>query len=318
MASLDKYIILGGEKHLSPPITSNGIKKTEIEVFERWYGRLKSNEIEKENFIECPVNAEERMFIKAFWDEGSGVRPICYYVGVIVPKVLYIKIGDYYSLIHGLCSLSLESVLSAARKRESIMFPKIDVQYKKAFNLSYTELRHIRKIDIRNFSANVEEMCFLVSINKIDDWFGKLVVAVNPHHDDVGFNMLVSRKRPLPQEIDTPIALISANNKASIKHELDIQTEKKHNKYQKFFPVYLIALPFVIIITIVLTVSFCFAINKGNVELWRHMYAKEKERNAIIEKKYSELKEENQKLEKENKSLRENLSRKNILSESPE
>ena len=50
----------------------------------------------------------------------------------------------------------------------------------------------------KEFSSNINQMCFSISVNNIDDWFSRLFIAVNPYRLSRSFHVVVSREQPRP------------------------------------------------------------------------------------------------------------------------
>ena len=194
--NITQYVIAGGENLNSPFKKTSAFPDNAEEVFAEWYSQLGQNDKETENYYEIPVDNENRLYIKSYWLEKKGNRPLCYYVGYLLPRSLYEHIKEYYLLNRGIGSLKIEEVLSAAERFAPI---PLNVQFnlpRTAIWTSFQELSRMRFYGEKEFGANLDRVCFAISINNIDDWFSKLFIAVNPYKMNNEYNIIVSRSEP--------------------------------------------------------------------------------------------------------------------------
>ena len=202
---INDYIIRGGEDLNSPPIIQ-GLFSPETKafnVFDIWHSKLGRDDAEVENYIECPVDENNRLFIRAFWDEPPGQRPVCYYIGLLIPQSLYQDVGDYYQVNRGLCSVTLEAAQQAAKKKKPISIT-IDSDTERSLSNEiapklFNDLKNEYKLKYGNeYKTFLTRFLQSVSVNSISDWFQQLFVAVNPYQLEPEYEVVFSRRRPLP------------------------------------------------------------------------------------------------------------------------
>lgn len=194
---ISNYIVRGGE-NLNTTVFVGLFPQTALTAFENWYPKLTKNSKEKESYIECPVDKNNRLFIRAYWVKQPGERSVCYYVGFLIPFSEYIEAGEYYKINRGLSEISLNAVQNAARTNNPL---DINIELplpRTAIGQSFDFLADWKKYGGKEFQANIHEFLFSVSINNITDWFSLLIVAVNPHLMDPAYNVVISREEPLP------------------------------------------------------------------------------------------------------------------------
>ena len=196
--TIENYIIRGGENLNSPPKTYGNFSPNELKTFEHWHVKLGKDDTEKENYIECPADVNTRLFIRAFWSEPSGHRPVCYYVGLLVPRSLYEEAGEYFRINRGLCAISLLAVQRALESNKPI---DVNIEWpltRTAIGQPFEVLSNWKRYGEVEYCSNMNDLLSSISINIIDDWFSRLFVAVNPYQSDPAYHMVVSRKKPLP------------------------------------------------------------------------------------------------------------------------
>ena len=196
--TIENYIIRGGENLNSPPKTFGNFSPNELKTFEHWHVKLGKDDTEKENYIECPADVNTRLFIRAFWSEPSGHRPVCYYVGLLIPRSLYEEAGEYFRINRGLCAISLLTVQRALESNKPI---DVNIEWpltRTAIGQPFEVLSNWKRYGEVEYCSNMNDMLSSISINIIDDWFSRLFVAVNPYQSDPAYHMIVSRKKPLP------------------------------------------------------------------------------------------------------------------------
>ena len=196
---INDYIIRGGENLNATPLKTSSFPSDAERVFNEWHTKLGKDDSERENYFELPVNAHYRLFIRSFYIEKPGNRPICYYVGLIVPKEAYLEAKDYYCLNKGLCNISFPQIQKAANSS----FVPIDVAVdwplpRTPIGLDFQQLSMMKLFGEKEFSSNINQMCFSISTNNIDDWFSRLFIAVNPYRMSRAFHIVISREQPRP------------------------------------------------------------------------------------------------------------------------
>ena len=193
---INDYIICGGENLNDPPRKTPTFPDDAEKAFRKWWVKLRRNSVEKECYLELPISEETRIFIRAFWLERPGKRSVCYYVGLLLPKELYVKAGEYSILHKGLCNVSLSAVQDALESS----FKPIDIvadssELVSEGGLSFEELCQIKRYG-KDFDNNIEQMRSSISINNIDDWFSRLFIAVNPVFDNEAYHIVISKEKP--------------------------------------------------------------------------------------------------------------------------
>ncbi|NLG13390.1 MAG: hypothetical protein GX561_04195 [Lentisphaerae bacterium] len=200
---INNYIIRGGENLNSAPLKTSSFPADAENVFNDWHSKLGKDDKEKENYFEIPVNHEYRIFIRAFGVETPGSRPICYYVGLVVPRDSYIAAKDYYRLHQGLCSISLSEIREATENSfEPIGFSVDWPIPRTTIGLDFQQLSQMKLYGDDEFDSNIKQMCLSISINNIDDWFSRLFIAVNPYRLSNAYHVVVSREVPRPAMSD--------------------------------------------------------------------------------------------------------------------
>lgn len=192
---INDYIIKGGENLNDPARKTNGVSEKAEALFDEWRSRLGQDDRERENYLEIPVDGGVRLFIRAFWHEEPGNRPVCWYIGILLPKQLYTSVSEYYLINRGLINLKLNTVLSAVKTFSPIEINTVWQCPKSAIGKLYDELRNFKKYG-DDYEQNMIEMCASISINSIDDWFERLFIAVNPYRLHERYDIVVSRKEP--------------------------------------------------------------------------------------------------------------------------
>ena len=196
---IDNYIIRGGENLNDFALKTASFPSDAERVFNEWHTKLGKDDDELENYFELPVNAQYRLFIRSFCIEKSGNRSICYYVGLIVPKEAYLEAKDYYCLNKGLCNVSFSQIQNAANSSFAPIEIAIDWPIPRTtIGLDFQELSKMKRFGEKEFSSNINEMCFSISTNNIDDWFSRLFIAVNPYRMSRAFHIVISREKPRP------------------------------------------------------------------------------------------------------------------------
>jgi hypothetical protein len=196
---INDYIIRGGENLNSSPLKTPSFPDVAERIFNEWHTKLGKDDKEKENYFELPVNPSFRLFIRAFNIEKPGNRPICFYVGILIPKDAYIEAKDYYCIHKGLCSVSYAQVKEAANSSFQSLEIAIDWPIPRtSIGLDFNQLSKVRLYGEKDFSSNINQMCFSISINNIDDWFSRLFIAVNPYRMSRSFHIVISREQPRP------------------------------------------------------------------------------------------------------------------------
>ena len=341
------YIIRGGENLNSSPLKTSTFPFEAESIFNNWYPKLGKDDKEKENYFELPVNAKYRLFIRVFYIEKPGNRPICFYIGILVPKEAYIEAKDYYCLHKGLCNVAFAQIQKAA---DSFVPLDITIDWpvpRSSIGLDFQQLSKIRLYGEKDFSSNINQMCFSISINNINDWFERLFIAVNPYRLNDSFNIIISRVQPRPiipnQEpnFSTPVQspLKTIYEPKTVIKTIKVQEPQKHmpcnhNKLRW------IILPIILFFSICLNI-FQFLITQDKIPIAKY-YKLEDEYKSLenknnelsqkctnleyekimIENNYKKLKEENennqikinqlQKEIKEQKKIIENTTRPTI------
>lgn len=187
------YIVLGGENLNDPPQKTPDFTAEAEQVFKTNCFSLGSSDHNLESWLELPVNDSFRLFIRMFWMERRGQRALCYYIGLQLPKRLYLEAGDFYRLNKGISLLTLETILSALDNASPIEVPLVP-QPQSAIGSSFEELCKLKLFGAEKFSENMEKMRLSISINSIDDWFNRLRIAVNPSRPQKGRCLLVAKQ----------------------------------------------------------------------------------------------------------------------------
>ena len=196
---INDYIIRGGENLNSAPQKTLSFPSDAERIFNEWHSKLGKDDEEKENYFELPVNDQNRLFIRSFYVEKAGNRPICFYVGLLIPKTAYIEAKDYYCMHKGLCSVSFNKIQEAAKA--SFLPIEFTTDWpipRTPIGLDFQQLSKMRLYGDKEFSSNINQMCFSISVNNIDDWFSRLFIAVNPYRLSRSFHVVVSREQPRP------------------------------------------------------------------------------------------------------------------------
>lgn len=193
------YIVLGGENLNDPPQKTPDFTAEAEQVFKTNCFSLGSSDHNLESWLELPVNDSFRLFIRMFWMERRGQRALCYYMGLQLPKRLYLEAGDFYRLNKGISLLTLETILSALQNATPIEVPLVP-QPQSTIGSSFEELCKLKLFGVEKFSENMEKMRLSISINSIDDWFSRLRIAVNPSRSPKGRCLLVAKQVTSSQE----------------------------------------------------------------------------------------------------------------------
>ena len=194
---IDDYILRGGENLNAAARKTPNFPIEAERVFKRLYETLGEDINERENYLELPVDRENRLFIRSFWVEARGNRPICYYAGLVVPKELYCEAGEYYRLHKGLVQITIADILAAAKHGFESLECVTDWSLPRtAIGLEFEELAHMKLYGEKEYDANLNRMRLSLSINNIDDWFCRLVIAVNPSRQDAAYHIVISKKKP--------------------------------------------------------------------------------------------------------------------------
>lgn len=196
---INDYIIRGGENLNTAPQKTMSFPADAEQIFNEWHSKLGKDDKEIENYFEIPVNNQNRLFIRSFYVEKAGERPVCFYVGLLIPKIAYLEVNDYYCIHKGLCQVSFSQVQNAAMA--SFLPIEVITDWpipRSSIGLDFQQLSKMRLYGDKEFISNINQMCFSISINNIDDWFSRLFIAVNPYRLSSAFHIIVSRKQPRP------------------------------------------------------------------------------------------------------------------------
>lgn len=191
------YIIRGGENLNSAPNIVGAFSPEAQNAFEHWHVNLSQDDEEKETYIECPVDNNNRLFIRAFWYEPSGQRPVCYYVGLLVPRSFYLEVGEYYKVNKGLCEIPLSEIRRAAAVKAPIEINTEWPLLRSTIGRSFEALANWKKFGEKDYNSNIIELLYSISVNNIDDWFSRLILAVNPECFDSSYHVVISKRRPI-------------------------------------------------------------------------------------------------------------------------
>ena len=208
------YIIRGGENlNNSAHKTSSFPDDAEV-LFNLWHSKLGKDDEETDNFFELPVNAAARLFLRAFWTERPGHRPICYYVGLLIPRSLYEQGYDYFKISCGICNISLQDVKEAQENNFAPIASPADIPMPRStIGLDFSQLAQVKLYGEDGFAKNLNDMRLSISINNLEDWFSRLFIAVNPYRLDSSFNVIVSKKEPHPAIKGADMGCLSKKNK---------------------------------------------------------------------------------------------------------
>ena len=319
---INNYIIRGGENLNSAPLKTSSFPADAENVFNDWHSKLGKDDKEKENYFEIPVNHEYRIFIRAFGVETPGSRPICYYVGLVVPRDSYIAAKDYYRLHQGLCSISLSEIREATENSfEPIGFSVDWPIPRTTIGLDFQQLSQMKLYGDDEFDSNIKQMCLSISINNIDDWFSRLFIAVNPYRLSNAYHVVVSREVPRPaMSDDKTIKTPYQQQQTAFSPVSDfIETKKKTqpNLTRSCKPVSVVPSQeptarridriFILLLVIAL---FCISIYpyKKNKMMQREI-DKLQEENNKMKKDFAKLQEENNKMKKDFAKLQEEINK---------
>lgn len=298
---INNYIIRGGENLNSAPLKTLSFPANAERVFNDWHSKLGKDDQEKDNYFEIRVDHESRIFIRAFGVEKPGNRPICYYVGLVVPRDAYIAAKDYYRLHKGLCNISLSDIQEAAENSfEPIEF-SIDWPIPRTpIGLDFKELSDMKLYGDNDFDANITKMCCSISINTIDDWFSRLFIAVNPYRLDGAYHIVVSREEPRPAMFGDKTSKTSPPpQKASCQVFGSVDTKQTQhkflNKQMARFSKYRIIC--ILIMALVLLAIHHNRYRKDHVPLSE--YAKLEEKNKETKKELEKTRNEYEEIKKE-------------------
>lgn len=290
------YIVLGGENLNDPPQKTPDFTAEAEQVFKTNCFSLGSSDHNLESWLELPVNDSFRLFIRMFWMERRGQRALCYYMGLQLPKRLYLEAGDFYRLNKGISLLTLETILSALNNASPIEVPLVP-QPQSAIGSSFEELCKLKLFGAEKFSENMEKMRLSISINSIDDWFNRLRVAVNPSRPPKGRCLLVAK-----QGCDIP---------TSTPLETTFSSQATFSKEKNSFPRNKTKKGTLILSAIFLwIITFLFDVLVGGIPAILYL---EKEKAQVIkdihdlEAKNHDLEAKNHKLEAKKHELRENI-----------
>ena len=114
---INNYIMKGGENFNSPSIVTGVLSPEATRIFLHCFDQLASNTVE-ERYIECPIDSNNRLFVRAIWSDWSGTRSECYVFGFLVPRSFYEESAEYYCVNRGLCAISLQAILSASKSKQ--------------------------------------------------------------------------------------------------------------------------------------------------------------------------------------------------------
>ena len=319
---INDYIIRGGENLNSAPQKTLSFPSDAERIFNEWHSKLGKDDEENENYFELPVNDQNRLFIRSFYVEKAGNRPICFYVGLLVPKTAYIEAKDYYCMHKGLCSVSFTKIQDAAKA--SFLPIEFTTDWpipRTPIGLDFQQLSKMRLYGDKEFSSNINQMCFSISINNIDDWFTKLFIAVNPYRLSRSFHVVVSREQPrppMPDDRPKPPKPPEQPPKRPADRKPEHTTspcssgsntsEPPKSKKNSLVVLSLVVRSLVVLSLVALIGSHCFALRelkKTNEEL-KKTNEKLKKTNEALSAKCSKSDGDNQDNDRERKRLRDN------------
>ena len=237
---IDDYILRGGENLNAAARKTPNFPIEAERIFKRWYETLGEDINERENYLELPFDRENRLFIRSFWVEARGNRPICYYAGLVVPKELYCEAGEYYRLHKGLVQITIADILAAAEHGFEPLECVTDWPLPRtAIGLEFEELAHMKLYGEKEYDANLNRMRLSLSINNIDDWFCRLVIAVNPSRQDAAYHIVISKKTPRQTKSEnyrTPSDFYRhesfSESQSKIQPEKKFQLHRSHDEFR--------------------------------------------------------------------------------------
>lgn len=316
---INDYIIRGGENLNDAPKKTPSFPSDAERIFNEWHSKLGNDDEEKENYFELPVNEENRLFIRSFYVEKAGHRPISFYVGLLIPKTAYEEVKNYYCMHKGLCSVTLDKIQEAV----NASFLPIEVTtdwpiLKSPIGHNFQQLSEMKLYGDKEFNSNINQMCFSISTNNIDDWFSRLFIAVNPYRMSDSFHVVVSRERPrppitedIPMTTKTPEHPIQTVKENQNRQRPFVGSPQIHRHHQSPKNVHLeFKHLFVILLIIALVmVCLCLFIRYNNQVPLSEYYAIQAENENLkktkdeLSAKCTELDKENNRLQRENKEL---------------
>ena len=229
---INDYIIRGGENLNAAPLKTRSFPSEAEQIFNEWHTKLGKDDKEKENYFEIPVNDQYRLFIRSFYIEKEGNRPICFYIGLLIPRAVYIEAKDYYCIHKGLCHLSFAKIQNAAMA--SFLPIEITTEWptsRTPIGLNFKDLSKMRLYGDKEFASNIDQMCSSISINKINDWFSRLFIAVNPYRLNRAFHIVISReppRPPIPDDPPIPSPIQNQHQKQSAERKVAKNTATSH------------------------------------------------------------------------------------------
>lgn len=310
------YIIRGGENLNSSAHKTSSFPSDAEELFDLWHSKLGKDDEEKDNFFELPVNETSRLFLRAFWIERPGHRPVCYYTGLLIPRNLYEQGYDYFKVSCGLCNISLRDIKEAQENNFApIVLPADIPMPRSTIGFDFSQLAQMRLYGEDVFAKNLNEMRLSISINNLEDWFSRLFIAVNPYRLDPAFNVIVSKEEPRPaikaNNVETPSKTIKDNDakQPTPTPTLPVEVVPRVDKEpSKVFKINIFHLIFsVVIISSLITCIYHFAMCGGNLPI-DEQYRLQAE-NEELKRVNEELKGKCESLDRENRNLVRNNSR---------
>ena len=123
--NINQYLIKGGKDFNSTPQVigemPKELKEEACRALQDAFDQLDGNGNAQECFIDLPVNNQYRMFVRQYWWEEEGERPVSNYVGSLINQATIQQAGGLYNLDRALVAVNWETIQEAAENANAIV-----------------------------------------------------------------------------------------------------------------------------------------------------------------------------------------------------
>ncbi len=123
--NINQYLIKGGKDFNSTPQVigemPKELKEEACHALQDAFDQLDGNGNAQECFIDLPVNNQYRMFVRQYWWEEEGERPVSNYVGSLINQATIQQAGGLYNLDRALVAVNWETIQEAAENANAIV-----------------------------------------------------------------------------------------------------------------------------------------------------------------------------------------------------
>ncbi len=193
---ITSYYIYGGESLNDDTLVLGAVEADAFAVFERWKRVVADISHGDRSFLDLPVNHEKRLFINYFDVERPGKRAISYIVGYCIEKQQYLaaeSVGDIHAGINALSWSHLEQAWKGGEASLDVaLVPQARVVSSPLLSLEQLSDLFYGVRDNQNDALSL----IYQSLGNlaIEEWFGKLSLAVNPVRYEPTMNICLSAR----------------------------------------------------------------------------------------------------------------------------